>query len=120
MGNGRQVRIDLLRQLTVGSDAGLPAIWTDRGEVLEYRGAARAVLHQHHPEGSTATMICPKCSQLAEPDRAQSPTKLCTGAKSCDLYTVENGPKWVEGDRYLHSELTIIIESRERDAKVNR
>ena len=64
-------------------------------------------------------MICPKCSQPATPDRAAIEDETVYQCKTCDLYTVENGPKWVEGGRYLISELRIIAESRDRDAKAN-
>jgi hypothetical protein len=64
-------------------------------------------------------MICPKCSQLAEPDRAAIADEIVHQCKSCDLYTIEKGARWVEGGPYLMSELRIIAESRDRDAKAN-
>jgi hypothetical protein len=52
-------------------------------------------------KGATAMMICPKCSQLAEPDMGAIAGETVYHCKSCDLYTVQNGSKWVEGGPYL-------------------
>jgi hypothetical protein len=65
-------------------------------------------------------MICPKCSQSAEPDRGAIADETVYHCKSCDLNTVRNGAKWVEGGPYQISDLRIIAESRDRDAKANR
>ena len=65
-------------------------------------------------------MICPRCSQMATPDWGTIADETVYQCKSCDLYTVENGARWVEGGSYLLNELRIIAESRDRDAKANR
>jgi hypothetical protein len=65
-------------------------------------------------------MICPKCSQPAAADKFAIADETVYWCKSCDLYTVENGSKWVEGGPYLLGELLIIAESKDRDAKTNR
>jgi hypothetical protein len=64
-------------------------------------------------------MICPKCSRPAAPDRVTIEDEKVYQCTSCDLYTVENGARWVEGGPYLIGELRIIAESRDRDAKAN-
>jgi hypothetical protein len=108
MGIGKRPRFDLLRQMTVGGDG---------GKAHEDRGAAHAVFRQHQQEETTAMMICPKCSQLAEPDRGAIADETVYQCKSCDLYTVERGAKWVEGGPCLISELRIIAESRDRKSE---
>jgi hypothetical protein len=64
-------------------------------------------------------MICPKCSQFAEPDRGTIDGETTYRCRACDLYTVENGSKCVEGGPYLISELRIIAEARDRAAKAS-
>jgi hypothetical protein len=65
-------------------------------------------------------MICPKCSQPAAADKIAIEGETVYQCRSCDLYTVENGSKWVEGGPYLIGELRIIAESRDRNSKANR
>jgi hypothetical protein len=88
------------------------------GNALENQGRGPGG-RQHQQEGTTATMICPKCSQLAESDRGAISDETVYQCTSCDLYTVENGSKWVEGGPYLIGELRIIAESRDRIAKAS-
>ena len=59
-------------------------------------------------------MVCPKCSRPAESDKNAIEDETVYQCKTCDLYTVENGSKWVEGGPYLISELRMIAESRDR------
>jgi hypothetical protein len=68
---------------------------------------------------ATPTMICPNCSQLAAPDRGVIAEETVYHCKACNLYTVENGPRWVDGGPYLITELRIIAESRDRRAKAS-
>jgi hypothetical protein len=49
-------------------------------------------------------MICPKCSQPAAADKFAIADETVYWCKSCDLYTVENGSKWVQGGPYLEPE----------------
>jgi hypothetical protein len=67
-----------------------------------------------------AMMICPKCSQPAAADKGAIVDETVYRCTSCDLYTVENGARWVEGGPYLLGELRIIAESRDRNSKANR
>jgi hypothetical protein len=84
------------------------------------RQARIDLVRQYQHEGTIATMICPNCSQLATPDRGAISDETVYQCTSCDLYTVENGSKWVEEGPYLLGELRIIAESRDRNAKANR
>jgi hypothetical protein len=56
---------------------------------------------------------------MATPDWGAIADETVYQCKSCDLYTVQNGSKWVEGGPYLISELRIIAESRDRNAKTS-
>ena len=65
-------------------------------------------------------MICPKCSQPAKSDKNAIEDETVYQCKTCDLYTIENGVKWVEGGPYLIGELRVIAEARDRAAKADR
>jgi hypothetical protein len=71
-------------------------------------------------KAAALTMICPRCSQLAAPDRDAIADDTVYHCKPCNLYTVQDGSKWVRGGHYLISELQIIAELRDRDAQANR
>jgi hypothetical protein len=71
-------------------------------------------------KAATPIMVCPKCSQLAAQDRGVIADETVYHCKPCNLYAVENGPRWVKGGPYLASELRIIAELRDRDATANR
>jgi hypothetical protein len=81
------------------------------------RQARIDLVRQYQHEGTIATMICPNCSQLATPDRGAIADETVYQCKSCDLYTVQGGFKWIEGGPYLIGELRIIAELRDRDVK---
>jgi hypothetical protein len=84
------------------------------------RGASTWCFASTINKAATPTMICPNCSQLTLPDRAVIADETVYHCKSCDLHTVENGSRWVDGGPYLIIELRIIAEARDRAAKADR
>ena len=58
-------------------------------------------------------MVCPKCSKPGVPDRAVIAAETVYECKTCGLFTVEGGAKWVRNGPCLVGTLRFIAESRD-------
>ena len=87
---------------------------------MEFGSQARIdLLRQPHQDGGDSHNDMPELFPIGAP-RAVIADETVYHCKSCDLHTVENGSRWVDGGPYLITELRIIAEARDRAAKADR